>query len=153
MVSVGIPRSAAGASQSADTVTVVAPIREAVGPADAPNSCGESRLAHVTARWRPEQPRIIARELGHAFIADPMSCMGNSPVFHQHQPPRFDEPQLLLELERRERGDGSEMLMEGGFAHPCQGRKIPDAQRAGIVLADQRHSPGNAMGVGIGTAK
>lgn len=53
------------------------------------------------ATWRlAEYAPILSRELLDAFIAHSECCRSDSCTICQHDSPRFNEPQLLLELER-----------------------------------------------------
>src|SRR5690606_31723245 len=71
----------------------------------------------IRRRRLPEHPSELAGELRHAFVADRMRRAARARALRVHQPPRLDQPQLLLELQRRQRGDRLEMLVEGRGAH------------------------------------
>jgi hypothetical protein len=72
--------------------------------------------ACISHRWQTEHALVLAGELGDAFVAD-FELPGLPAPNPDHPPPRLEQPLLFLELHRRERGDGAEMLVKAWHAH------------------------------------
>ncbi len=100
--------------------------------AQATDCCRRSR-----AGGDAEQPSIFARELGDALIADAIGGVADRFTRRQHQAPRLDQAELLLELQWRQRRDGAEVLVERGEAHSGGARQLLHAQRRRELRADR----------------
>ncbi|CPJ33807.1 Uncharacterised protein [Bordetella pertussis] len=81
------------------------------------------------------QAAVFAAELRRAFVADPVGGRAGVQGFGHHQPVRLVQAQLLLVLQRAERGDGLEMVMQRRHAHVDGRGQVFHAQRLRVVPA------------------
>src|SRR5437870_3961248 len=92
-------------------------------PGDGPGSmsglrrCQLSQPLHVPYRWLAEVALIFAAEMGLVVVADAVSGFAGIEVLAEHQPPRFLEAQVLLELQWAHCGHRLEVGVEAGHAH------------------------------------
>src|SRR5580704_7491918 len=63
----------------------------------------------------------------------------------EHQPPSLVQPQVLLILQRRHRGDRLETVMKCGWAHVHRLSECLDAQRRRVILLEPLDGANDAM--------
>ena len=99
-----------------------------------------SQPRNVFGRGIPEIPSILSGELRCALVAHPSTCRSSIRHGQQHEAPRFLEAQGLLVLQRAQRRDRLEMLMERGWAHVDHGRQPFHVQGLVEMGADPRRT-------------
>src|SRR3546814_8815719 len=112
--------------------------RRAIGASDVPVNNGvrdkffsrHPGRHHFPPRRCPEQAAVLPAELRGTVVADAMAGRGGFHPFAQHQPARFLQAQLLLELQRRHGRGRLEALVQRGWAHVRRGGEFLDAQRS-----------------------
>src|SRR5215467_4112817 len=83
-----------------------------------PRADGRAQPGRVLARRGAEQPAVLAVELGGAVVADQVPDRGHVAGAGDQERAGGLEPDALLELHRAHRGDGAEVPVERGRAHP-----------------------------------
>src|SRR5438105_4936719 len=74
-------------------------------PSPLPQRAGLAQSERVAARRRAEHPAVLPAELRWAVVADREADAGDIPRFGDEPCPRLVQADLLLELDRRHRGD------------------------------------------------
>ena len=115
----------------------------AVLPVISPERGAEA--SRVASRRKPELPSVLAAELRGAVVSHPVGHGGDVVGSGEQQQARFLQADLLLELDRAERGDGLEVAVERGRAHAAGASEVLDAKRLVVVLGDP---PDRAADVG-----
>jgi hypothetical protein len=80
-----------------------------------------------------EESAALTAELAHTLVADLVRSACSIKTVHQHSLARCLEPQLFLILQRAQCGEGAELMMEGGNAHPCGRCQVFHMQRLGKI--------------------
>jgi hypothetical protein len=99
------------------------------------------QAGRVAQGRRAEQPGVFAAELRGAVIAHRMAGRAGVQPLGQDQLARLLQADLLLVLQRAERGDRLEVAMQGRGAHPRLGGQLLDAERLVEVLGDPADGP------------
>jgi hypothetical protein len=94
-------------------------------PAERCSSCSSAsngkgpfpQPVHVAHGWDTEEAFVLPIEVGGVAVAHAIGGTGRVEVFAQHQTPRLQEPQPLLELQGAHRRDGLEVVVEHRDAH------------------------------------
>lgn len=104
------------------------------------------QLFYILHRRRTKEPLVFARDVRRIAIPHAVPGTGRIQTLAEHQPAGFLQPQLLLELQRAQRRDFSEVVVEARHAHPQRTRKLLDAHRLVEVVPEPINGLGNAVG-------
>src|SRR2546426_12815575 len=92
-------------------------------------SWARAETVRVASRWKPELASVLAAELRGAVVAHPVSDGGDVVCPGEQQQARLLETDLLLKLDRAQRGNGVEVAVERGRAHAAGAGEVFDAKR------------------------
>src|SRR5579863_3669794 len=112
-----------------------------------PHAILTPQLCDVAKRRRTEEPAIFAAELRGAVIPDANRYRPDISAVLEEQPACLVQPQLLLILERTQRRDVLEVMMERRHAHVHRLRQRLHPQELGVVRLDPLDRPRDAVGL------
>lgn len=101
------------------------------------------------ARRRPELPGVLPAELARALVAYVQRGRGDGRTTGPEQPPRLEQAELLLVLQRGGRGHGPEMLVERRHAHADPPRELGDLDARADVAPDVADGAGDRARVAV----
>jgi hypothetical protein len=100
------------------------------------------QLRDIPARGQAELPTVLPIELGRTAVSDSVSHLGHTCPGGQERA-RLLQLQALLELQRRQSGEPTEMTMKGRHAHRGDPREFWGRHGFGEVRTDVGDGIGN----------